>query len=104
MEQKTMVDKFAAYLEGVIRWNKEWIIANEEDEGQIRLLEQVLVKYQQFKPTPNIEQALINLESYFEDKADADYEFNDIDGRYIPNEEMGLLNDVLVIKKYFGIE
>ncbi len=54
--------------------------------------------------TPNIERALINLEEYFEGKADADYEFNDIDGRYIPNEEMGLLNDVQVIKKYFGID
>ncbi len=53
--------------------------------------------------TPNIKQALINLEEYFEGKADADYEFNDIDGRYIPNEEMGLLNDVQVIKKYFGL-
>ncbi len=47
--------------------------------------------------TTNIEQALINLEEYFDDRSD-------INKWGSPNPEMNLLNDVLVIKKYFGIE
>ncbi len=56
--------------------------------------------YKQFqseqKPTTNIEQALINLEEYFDDRSDINKWNN-------PNPEMQLLNDVLVIKKYFGL-
>ncbi len=76
---------------------------NRRDESVKLAAEKYAAQFEQ-KPNPFAEQALINLEEYLQNKADADYEFNDIDGRYIPNEEMGLLNDVLVIKKYFGIE
>jgi len=48
----------------------------------------------------DLQQYLDDLEEYFEDRADADYE----DERYIPNEEMRLLSKVQKIKAILNIE
>ncbi len=98
-------------IQDVEEWcsvNKDSDITYEDYRVSVYNQRSIFIKgYKAANPkpiNPNIEQALINLEEYFSSRSDADYEFNDIDGRYNPNDEMGLLNDVQVIKKYFGIE
>ncbi len=49
---------------------------------------------------PNIEQALINLEEYFDDRQDTDHNGEN----FVPNQEMNLLNDVQVLKNHFELK
>jgi hypothetical protein len=51
------------------------------------------------KGLPHDENLFLKLQKYFDERSDADWEQNDIDGRFIPNEQMKLCERIEEILK-----